>query len=75
MPPGISGWFLSNDKWVFVSFVPELNLSAARQAGGAIHCFDMVYPQPAKRAYDYVVTRISRSLRPLETGHGTTPGS
>jgi hypothetical protein len=27
--------------------------------GGAIHCFDLVYPQQ-------VVTRISRSLRPPE---------
>ena len=35
-------------------------------AGGAIHCFDLVYPQEEKRAWDPVVTRISRSLRPLE---------
>src|SRR5437764_8739641 len=34
-------------------------------AGGAIHCFDLMYPQTEKRAWDGVVTRISRSLRPL----------
>ena len=32
----------------------------------AIHCFDLVYPQEEKRAWDPVVTRISLSLRPLE---------
>lgn len=40
------------------------NFSTA--AGSAIHCFDLVYPQEEKRAWDPVVTRISRSLRPLE---------
>jgi hypothetical protein len=34
-------------------------------AGGAIHCFDLKYPAQDKRAWDAVVTRISRSLRPL----------
>ena len=53
-------------------FYSRCNFSS--DAGGAIHCFDMVYPQEAKRAFDYVVTRISRSLRPLET-RGTAPGS
>jgi len=33
---------------------------------GAIHCFDLVYPRREKRAWDGIVTRISRSLRPLE---------
>jgi hypothetical protein len=32
--------------------------------GGAIHCFDLVYPQEEKRSWDPVVTRISLSLRP-----------
>jgi hypothetical protein len=32
----------------------------------SIHCFDLVYPQEGKRAWDPIVTRISRSLRPLE---------
>ena len=35
-----------------------------RQAA-AIHCFDLVYPQREKRAWDAIVTRISLSLRPL----------
>ena len=33
---------------------------------GAIHCIDLVYPRTEKRAWDGIVTRISRSLRPLE---------
>jgi hypothetical protein len=31
-----------------------------------IHCFDLVYPQNEKTAWDPVVTRVSLSLRPLE---------
>jgi hypothetical protein len=38
----------------------------SNDAGGAIHCFDLVYPQAEARAWDKIVTRISRSLRPLE---------
>jgi hypothetical protein len=34
---------------------------------GVIHCFDMKYPQEEKRSWDAVVTRISLSLRPLES--------
>jgi hypothetical protein len=33
---------------------------------GTIHCIDLVYPQEVARAWDGIVTRISRSLRPLE---------
>ena len=33
---------------------------------GAIHCFDLKYPQQEKRSWDAIVTRISLSLRPLE---------
>jgi hypothetical protein len=33
--------------------------------GGTIHCIDLVYPQEVARAWDGIVTRISRSLRPL----------
>ena len=33
--------------------------------GGALHCFDLRYPEREKRAWDGIVTRISRSLRPL----------
>jgi hypothetical protein len=36
-------------------------------ARGVIHCFDLKYPQQEKRSWDAVVTRISRSLRPLES--------
>ena len=34
--------------------------------GGIIHCIDLVYPQEIARAWDGIVTRISRSLRPLQ---------
>jgi hypothetical protein len=37
-------------------------------ADAALHCFDLVYPQREQRAWDAIVTRISRSLRPLERG-------
>ena len=30
-----------------------------------VHCIDLTYPISAKRNWDYTVTRISRSLRPL----------
>jgi hypothetical protein len=36
-------------------------------ARGAIHCFDLEYPQEEKRSWDSIVTRISLSLRPLES--------
>jgi hypothetical protein len=36
------------------------------EMGGAVHCFDLIYPQREQRAWDPIVTRISRSLRPLE---------
>ncbi len=45
-------------------FYSRCNFST--DAGGAIHCLDLVYPQAEKLAWDGVVTRISRSLRPLE---------
>jgi hypothetical protein len=45
-------------------FYSRCNFSA--EARSAIHCFDLVYPQDEKRAWDPVVTRISRSLRPLD---------
>ena len=34
---------------------------------GVIHCFDLKYPREEKRSWDAVVTRISLSLRPLES--------
>ena len=39
------------------------NFSSAR--GGTLHCVDIRYPASEKRAWDRVVTRISRSVRPL----------
>jgi hypothetical protein len=35
--------------------------------GASIHCFDLVYPQREKRAWDFIVTRNSVSLRPLQS--------
>jgi hypothetical protein len=45
-------------------FYSRCNFST--DAGGAVHCLDLVYPQAEKRAWDDIVARISRSLRPLE---------
>jgi hypothetical protein len=39
---------------------------ASGDGGGMVHCIDLVYPQDVARAWDGIVTRISRSLRPLE---------
>ena len=47
-------------------YYSRCNFSAGAEA--ALHCFDMVYPQREQRAWDAIVTRISRSLRPLERG-------
>jgi hypothetical protein len=38
----------------------------SHRSGGAIHCFDLKYPEREKRAWDPIVTRISLSLRPFE---------
>jgi hypothetical protein len=47
-----------------VVFYSRCNFSS--EMGGAVHCFDLIYPQREQRAWDPIVTRISRSLRPLE---------
>jgi hypothetical protein len=47
-----------------VVYYSRCNFSS--EMGGAVHCFDLVYPQREQRAWDPIVTRISRSLRPLE---------
>ena len=39
------------------------NFSSAR--GGTLHCADIRYPVNEKRDWDAIVTRISRSVRPL----------
>jgi hypothetical protein len=38
----------------------------SQRRGPSIHCFDLVYPEGKKRAWDEIVTRISLSLRPLQ---------
>jgi hypothetical protein len=42
------------------------NFSSTR--GGTLHCVDIRYPMNEKRAWDGIVTRISRSVRPLPAG-------
>lgn len=42
------------------------NFSSAR--GGTLHCADIRYPINEKRDWDAIVTRISRSVRPLPSG-------
>src|ERR1700720_2187708 len=49
-----------------VVYYSRCNFSAA--GGGAVHSFDLTYPQREERAWDAIVTRISRSLRPLDGG-------
>jgi hypothetical protein len=40
----------------------------SRNAGRAIHCFDLKYPVQERQSWDGIVTRMSRSLRPLQGG-------
>ena len=40
----------------------------SHNAGRAIHCFDLKYPAQEKQSWDGIVTRMSRSLRPLHGG-------
>jgi hypothetical protein len=40
----------------------------SQNAGGAIHCFDLNYPAQERQSWDGIVTRMSRSLRPLHGG-------
>jgi hypothetical protein len=40
----------------------------SNNAGRAIHCFDLKYPVQEKQSWDGIVTRMSRSLRPLHGG-------
>jgi outer membrane biosynthesis protein TonB len=40
----------------------------SHDAGRAIHCFDMKYPAQERQSWDGIVTRMSRSLRPLHGG-------
>jgi hypothetical protein len=40
----------------------------SHDAGRAIHCFDLKYPVQERQSWDGIVTRMSRSLRPLHGG-------
>ena len=40
----------------------------SHNAGRAIHCFDLKYPAQDRQSWDGIVTRMSRSLRPLQGG-------
>jgi len=40
----------------------------SRNPGRAIHCFDLKYPAQERQSWDGIVTRMSRSLRPLNGG-------
>jgi hypothetical protein len=44
----------------------KIYYSRCNFSNAAIHCFDLVYPTAEKRAWNAIVTRISRSLRPLQ---------
>jgi hypothetical protein len=48
--------------------IAYLRCNFSRSAGGTLHCVDLRYPVAEKRAWDAVVTRISRSVRPLPSG-------
>ncbi len=45
-------------------YYTRCNFSAG--SPGALHCFELSYPQHEKAAWDGIVTRMSLSLRPLE---------
>jgi hypothetical protein len=45
------------------------NFSQAR--GGTLHCVEIRYPESEKAAWDSIVTRISRSVRPLPPFYGS----
>src|SRR5262245_10311010 len=43
-------------------FYSRCNVAAT---GATLHCFDLQFPAPERTAWDAIVTRMSRSLRPL----------
>ena len=59
---GTRGFFAISMERQGMIYYSRCNFSRA----GAIHCFDLAYPNEEERAWDAVVTRISLSLRPLE---------
>ena len=51
--------------WRRAGMIGYLRCNFSRNRGGALHCVDLRYPAAQKRAWDAIVTRISRSVRPL----------
>jgi hypothetical protein len=45
--------------------IAYLRCNFSANAGGALHCVELRYPESEKRSWDAIVTRISRSVRPL----------
>src|SRR5262245_9218896 len=70
IPDGALSYRRVTSSFFAISAVDESTILYSRcnfsaSGGGAIHCIDLRYPAREKRAWDGVVTRISRSLRPL----------
>jgi hypothetical protein len=47
------------------SLIVYLRCNFSAVAGGTLHCVELRYPAAEKQAWDAVVTRVSRSVRPL----------
>jgi hypothetical protein len=45
--------------------IAYLRCNFSSNAGGSLHCVELRYPIREKQAWDGIVTRISRSVRPL----------
>ena len=72
-PRGVLDYVRVTRSFFAVSGVQEGTIYYSRcnfSRRGTIHCFDLKYPAQEKRAWDDIVTRISRSLAPLERGQG-----
>jgi hypothetical protein len=57
-----SSFFAISEETTDIIYYSRCNFSNNNRT---IHCFDLIYPFREKRAWDPIVTRISRSLRPL----------
>jgi hypothetical protein len=73
VPPGILDYKRVAATFFAISAVHDGQVFYSRcnfsnQSGGAIHCFDLKYPERDKRMWDAIVTRMSLSLRPLVRG-------
>jgi hypothetical protein len=69
-PQGVLDYVRVTRSFFAVSGVQEgtIYYSRCNFSRGTVHCFDLKYPAKEKRAWDDIVTRISRSLAPLERG-------